>query len=269
MGLGAIRRHHDSRFNPRPPLLAGEWAWRNKSDVPMAVSIHARHCWRANGDALANIDDWSAVSIHARHCWRANGFLSIEPMLGPVFQSTPAIAGGRMPRTPPSPPRAAACFNPRPPLLAGEWVTSHLTHFYTSFQSTPAIAGGRMVMSAHLASQVGGFNPRPPLLAGEWAGADLAGFVHLVSIHARHCWRANAEIAAHNAAVDAFQSTPAIAGGRMALVGGRVRGLEAFQSTPAIAGGRMQVIWSLMQVLEAVSIHARHCWRANGPRCCR
>ena len=158
----------------------------------------------------------SGVSIHARHCWRANrrrvvpcfllwGFNPRPPLLAgesaplvwldspaSLFQSTPAIAGGRIFQ------RLCACrrsrgFNPRPPLLAGESVRGDgrrqsykrfnprppllagESHFGLAhdagahlFQSTPAIAGGRI----------------PAVLA-----VDL--HVRLVSIHARHCWRAN------------------------------------------------------------------------------
>ena len=36
------------------------------------VSIHARHCWRANVALAVTEDAQKLVSIHARHCWRAN-----------------------------------------------------------------------------------------------------------------------------------------------------------------------------------------------------
>ena len=60
-----------------------------------------------------------------------------------------------------------------------------------------------------------------------------------VSIHARHCWRANVAQRLHRSQVALFQSTPAIAGRRMNQVGD-------------IGAGE-----------PLVSIHARHCWRAN------
>jgi len=59
------------------------------------------------------------VSIRARHCWRA-----MRPRFAPwgfedLFQSAPAIAGGRC-----MPPKKRMTwkrgFNPRPPLLAGD-----------------------------------------------------------------------------------------------------------------------------------------------------
>ena len=132
------------------------------------------------------------------------------------FQSTPAIAGGRICAGPagdhaagrfnPRPPLLAGesrgltscrprwpCFNPRPPLLAGEshwqrragWVTD-------GFQSTPAIAGGRI----------------PSICCGRACWTS-------VSIHARHCWRANPNSCQRSTSRAVFQSTPAIAGGRI------------------------------------------------------
>ena len=84
------------RFNPRPPLLAGDAIGRDQARSYTRVSIRARHCWRA----MRLADDGS------------------EP--GAMFQSAPAIAGGRCARCW----RAVAggwyCFNPRPPLLAGD-----------------------------------------------------------------------------------------------------------------------------------------------------
>jgi len=107
------------RFNPRPPLLAG--------DAPGQ---------RGNGLGRGQ------VSIRARHCWRA--MPRRVGLLGPrkKFQSAPAIAGGR-------------ClgnglallfqlgFNPRPPLLAGDAWISATARPWRLFQSAPAIAGGR------------------------------------------------------------------------------------------------------------------------------
>ncbi len=179
------------------------------------------------------------------------------------FQSTPAIAGGRIP-TPASDLPAGPCFNPRPPLLAGE--SPHNVHAF---------------------KRLDGFNPRPPLLAGESVllvehVADVA-----VSIHARHCWRANHLFVVRVVpAVFLFQSTPAIAGGRIDLRVAPFPMDTSFQSTPAIAGGRISLLCGLCQRsscfnprppllagesfpyvpfwgFREVSIHARHCWRAN------
>ena len=183
------------------------------------VSIHARHCWRAN-PVLPHIAlRFLLVSIHARHCWRANRW-SARP--------------GR---------RRQRCFNPRPPLLAGE-STKPLAQSLSccGFQSTPAIAGGRIGRQSFISRSMVSFNPRPPLLAGEspsssaspssqsgfnprpplLAGESLLDGLHAaveieVSIHARHCWRAN--LASHQdfGKIMVFQSTPAIAGGRIGI----------------------------------------------------
>ena len=235
----APRGKLQKRFNPRPPLLAGESPGADRAGGGYRVSIHARHCWRANPSG-------------------------IQPRVASTeFQSTPAIAGGRITLE-----TLAAvtgcCFNPRPPLLAGESdasfngdtisvVSIHARHCWranpgliaaaeleASFQSTPAIAGGRILGK-----------PGPRLL-------DEG-----VSIHARHCWRANLPLAVHPAAVVVFQSTPAIAGGRI-VDDGRAEAMKGmFQSTPAIAGGRIREPHEPAGMFRAVSIHARHCWRAN------
>ena len=59
------------------------------------------------------------VSFRARHYWRAMQFACAARMLVSMFQSAPAITGGRC-----KPPLLAAPrhsrFNPRPPLLAGD-----------------------------------------------------------------------------------------------------------------------------------------------------
>ena len=84
------------------------------------------------------------------------------------------------------------------------------------------------------------FNPRPPLLAGDSPSIHLQRLhTSLVSIHARHCWRA----------------THALAGHKLIFL--------LFQSTPAIAGGRLRVCFMVICMVMVVSIHARHCWRAT------
>ncbi|OLP07168.1 hypothetical protein BLL52_1455 [Rhodoferax antarcticus ANT.BR] len=82
-------------FNPRPPLLAGEPYDPRNATTQWQVSIRARHCWRAN---------LSRACAGVMVCW---------------FQSAPAIAGGRT-IVPQGLEVDLVCFNPRPPLLAGE-----------------------------------------------------------------------------------------------------------------------------------------------------
>jgi len=59
------------------------------------------------------------------------------------------------------------------------------------------------------------FNPRPPLLAGESLNDIAETLIWVVSIRARHCWRANPLSIGHAGLVHMFQSAPAIAGGRI------------------------------------------------------
>ena len=140
--------------------------------------------------------------------------MSRAPEIGcHAFQSTPAITGGRDRRAASRQARSHR-FNPRPPLLAGETVgqrqqqvvqrvSIHARHYWRArhdldplasidalFQSTPAITGGRDQVAAAYANSLGSFNPRPPLLAGETAPQWRQALPRVVSIHARHYWRA-------------------------------------------------------------------------------
>ena len=156
---------------------------------PAEVSIHAHHCWRAMPKtAIIKAKDAkfqstptiaggrcsrhnycglpTQVSIHAHHCWRAMLTNADPAALATLFQSTPTIAGGRCIADAMIKVREA-CFNPRPPLLAGDAsqhivqgkcqrVSIHAHHCWrampavqtawdaiSKFQSTPTIAGGR------------------------------------------------------------------------------------------------------------------------------
>ena len=85
-------------FNPRPPLLAGESDTVEYCYLDGAVSIRARHCWRANPWLKTPSSPMASVSIRARHCWRANLHLVATATSAALFQSAPAIAGGRIHR---------------------------------------------------------------------------------------------------------------------------------------------------------------------------
>ena len=61
------------------------------------VSIHARHLWRANHMGSQDFVVAYTVSIHARHLWRANLEEAYTSATVSLFQSTPAISGGRTP----------------------------------------------------------------------------------------------------------------------------------------------------------------------------
>ena len=232
-------RYACRRFNPRPPLLAGESRDAWPPSRCSAVSIHARHCWRANPDEALDALIEKLVSIHARHCWRANPRYPRPRCKSARFQSTPAIAGGRIWRS-----SAASApvpsFNPRPPLLAGESTTWANTAAATWFQSTPAIAGGRITAA-----------PCP-------CAAPV-----LVSIHARHCWRANHPHAPGRRIASLFQSTPAIAGGRIKIQQRNQARQNRFNPRPPLLAGESRQRAALGFANLEVSIHARHCWRAN------
>ena len=155
----------------------------------------------------------SRVSIRARHCWRAMRLRDGVRAYYGWFQSAPAIAGGRCSRLPVVA-RDQSRFNPRPPLLAGDAWDIFRDHSPEMFQSAPAIAGGRCPPGTSPRCAPGSFNPRPPLLAGDASAGQTAHPPSRVSIRARHCWRAmhGGGLGAGEAA--AFQSAPAIAGGR-------------------------------------------------------
>ena len=211
-GFVSIRARHCWRAMP---------AARRAERRRLGVSIRARHCWRAMPALAHFVDGHPAVSIRARHCWRAMPRHYADGSSALLFQSAPAIAGGRC-HARIVDGHAARCFNPRPPLLAGD-------------------ASGRRTMGGPHA----GFNPRPPLLAGDASGAGtsprlsefqsapaIAGgrcpilAEHLltappVSIRARHCWRAMPVLRRRGDAGRRFQSAPAIAGGRCRARRGR------------------------------------------------
>ena len=84
----------------------------------------------------------------------------------------------------------------------------------------------------------GGFNPRPALLPGESIRPLLDKDHSHVSIHARHCCRANL-------------------GHLQTRVFPR-----SFNPRPALLPGESLVQWPVYHA-GLVSIHARHCCRAN------
>ncbi len=252
------------------------------------VSIRARHRWRAirgcstgiaeslsfqsapaidGGRSLSNLLTLYAenVSIRARHRWRA--IPSTEPKKHPArkFQSAPAIDGGRSPDlvrrigvVHPVSIRARHRWRAIPPATTaakrGSW----------SFQSAPAIDGGRSEKFLRAVMNDSGFNPRPPSMAGDPpAHASIPGFV-VVSIRARHRWRAIPCWPPGVGGDGVFQSAPAIDGGRSrerrrganrchgfnprppsmagdpAIVTWAPQITDWFQSAPAIDGGRSQ-----------------------------
>ena len=153
------------------------------------------------------------------------------------------------------------------------------------FQSAPAIAGGRCTTLTAGTTGTTSFNPRPPLLAGDAGELLFDADAVVVSIRARHCWRAMPWITRHpviGAVVSirarhcwrampvgfapasnrpAFQSAPAIAGGRCPGLVCRALVAVGFNPRPPLlAGDASPSRYSFCCC--GVSIRARHCWRA-------
>jgi len=107
------------------------------------------------------------------------------------------------------------CFNPRPPLLAGD--AHHLgEHGVGDGVSIRARHCWRAMHACRrsVCCATPRFNPRPPLLAGDAAGNPGIPGSLCVSIRARHCWRAMRVLPGAQLYPEWFQSAPAIAGGR-------------------------------------------------------
>ena len=181
-------------FNPRPPSMAGDPVSPHGQHQPGAVSIRARHRWRAilacviRGDFRCKFQSAPAIDggrsgvspnvqadkggFNPRPPSMAgdpfSGFFG-KPLL--MFQSAPAIDGGRSwaiccTGTPPP------SFNPRPPSMAGDPPPpAHYPEDAFEFQSAPAIDGGRSANHQRKAPCARCFNPRPPSMAGDPAGA--------------------------------------------------------------------------------------------------
>ena len=161
----------------------------------------------------------NAVSIHARHYWRA--------MLRPLvlcfapgwFQSTPAITGGRCHLEAASG-HADGLFQSTPAITGGRCPSYQgYLQGITWFQSTPAITGGRcldvhgrLLQVAHVS-----IHARHYWRAMPGCNSRRIRQGPIVSIHARHYWRAMQPNGAQYPLAVWFQSTPAITGGRCLL----------------------------------------------------
>ena len=146
--------------------------------------------------------------------------------------------------------------------MAGDPARRPGTRAPPMFQSAPAIDGGRSRNSFSIYARVGPvsirarhrwrairperprwlfparFNPRPPSMAGDPGLQAHTKLPTAVSIRARHRWRAIPLPQDLLAGLTAFQSAPAIDGGRSGYSGLRLRCHASFQSAPAIDGGR-------------------------------
>jgi len=131
------------------------------------------------------------------------------------FQSAPAIDGGRSDDAAPS-------------VYADNW-----------FQSAPAIDGGRSgIGSSALDFMMGRFNPRPPSMAGDPATGSVGDGAGVVSIRARHRWRA----------IPALQPMP------LRVTAVSIRARHRWRAIHQHIDRRVN--------FEVVSIRARHRWRA-------
>ena len=154
------------------------------------------------------------------------------------------------------------------------------------FQSAPAIAGGRCVVGIYaierhavvsirarhcwramqanadaVAHAQDSFNPRPPLLAGDAVGAHHFAALLGVSIRARHCWRAMLSRAGSLRSHTRVSIRARHCWRAMPKPQTTWADVARFQSAPAIAGGRCGAVAGGGLAFR-VSIRARHCWRA-------
>ena len=182
-----------SGFNPRPALLPGESCRSVGGQLPKLVSIHARHCCRAN--RLTKPPSANSAMFQSTPGIAAGRIPSRRRMrsFSSMFQSTPGIAAGRISRPAAAPP-AIPCFNPRPALLPGESHVKLAALELHAFQSTPGIAAGRIPMRCASSAKPAQFQSTPGIAAGRIGGSSAAPLT-----------------------VIQFQSTPGIAAGRITL----------------------------------------------------
>ena len=152
------------------------------------------------------------------------------------FQSAPANYGGRIGLSSDLF-TWCGCFNPRPPITAGESSSRHRSGKAYSFQSAPANYGGRISCRRCLLGMSCGFNPRPPITAGESTSARFLFANLLVSIRARQLRRANRVPVADNTDQAEFQSAPANYGGRILGYSARALRSSCFNPRPPITAG--------------------------------
>jgi len=200
------------------------------------------------------------VSIRARHRWRAILSSANSRAELTLFQSAPAIDGGRS-ACALGAFRHSAGFNPRPPSMAGDPGSMQGTCWGGQFQSAPAIDGGRSAGRRCQGASRRRFNPRPPSMAGDpWPSHHLQLTGH-VSIRARHRWRAIQGSPARGWMKRMFQSAPAIDGGRSVVCGVPAARRKSFNPRPPSMAGDPRVLAAAIGYLM-VSIRARHRWRA-------
>ena len=179
------------RFNPHPPLLAGETQGRRA--VAAQSDCSNPHPPLLAGETPPKTSPCAhtpEVSIHTHHYWRVKlcGRLPGRCAISRFNPHPPLLADETRRATAPT---TRCCgFNPHPPLLAGEtWRVCG--------------AGQVHIVSIHTRHY---WRVKPHRLCParpRWQ----------VSIHTRHYWRVKLHAAAAVVVQDGFQSTPAITGG--------------------------------------------------------
>ena len=136
---------------------------------------------------------------------------------------------------------SSACFNPRPPLLAGD-APRHALYLLrpNRFNPRPPLLAGDACLASLDLPERCSFNPRPPLLAGDAAKLLNEWGSKLVSIRARHYWRAMlccdvARLPSHCVSIRARHYWRA-----MRVISRQAWDILSFQSAPAITGGRCE-----------------------------
>ena len=200
------------RFNPHPPLLAGETSTATSCRIPPP-------CFNPHPPLLAGETQPQpqakprfSVSIHTRHYWRVKRLGPARLFRPSSFNPHPPLLAGETRRQHGAPVRNP-CFNPHPPLLAGEThatrtaavhapVSIHTRHYWRvkpprrlpagtgrCFNPHPPLLAGETTCKSAGSAVRPSFNPHPPLLAGETCCRCRASSFHIVSIHTRHYWR--------------------------------------------------------------------------------
>ena len=154
-------------FQSAPAITGGRCVFAPLEAEPVGpVSIRARHYWRAMRVYSLTVVWYWLVSIRARHYWRAMPWARARSGLLMLFQSAPAITGGRC-STSMCRASASRSFNPRPPLLAGDAVIVSGSHIRLDVS----------IRARHYWRAMRGH--------ASWCGSATR-----VSIRARHYWRA-------------------------------------------------------------------------------
>ena len=155
------------------------------------------------------------------------------------------------------------CFNPHPPLLAGEtdrvaWSCWRMT----CFNPHPPLLAGETIAQCVEARAPACFNPHPPLLAGETNGYASACNAR-VSIHTRHYWRVKRTAALSCwASPHRFNPHPPLLAGETISRHCPQGTAHSFNPHPPLLAGETSAAIQRYRACT-VSIHTRHYWRVK------